>query len=212
MTRDREQPEPARPADPVGPAWMRYASQVSADEYVELLPARQKAANATPRIQAALTIVPIVAVALAVLGFVIFNWSEFRAMDIQYGVDEEGNFIGGAVDYKVAAVVLAAVVGALLVIAGARFDVQARARTWLMTAGAAVMVVVGSVTGLQLDPSRDDLQAHYHVGEWGSEEQFGLLVGALSAVGWAVFVCGAVCLVLAYVQRRRVAAAYPEGS
>ena len=219
MNDDREQPEPARP--PVAsPVWMRPVSELSDEEFGQVLTARERAETATPRLQAWLFGVTLLGIVCVVAAVVVFNWSHFRAMDVTQGVDASGRAVGGAIDYTVWGVAFIAIGGALLALAGVKFDVTARTRSVLVVVGAALMIVVGAGIGLLLDPSRHDLLKHYHVGawgrlwpdgSWGSEASFARFIHLLDACGWALAACGVALLVLMTVQRRRLARAYPEG-
>jgi xanthine/uracil/vitamin C permease (AzgA family) len=95
------------------------------------------------------------------------------------------------------------------VFGGARFDVTLRTRTVLLSIGAGLLVAVGAGVGVLLDPSRRDLQAHFHIGEWGSRSSFYAWIHLLDAFGWLLAVCGVVVAVLLVAQRRKVAAAFP---
>jgi hypothetical protein len=199
--RDDGQPEPARPVMEGVP---------SEAELRSLLTAKDKANTSTPGLQRAMTALALAAVVLALLGLAVFQFSHFRAMDVMHGVDAAGHRIGFDADYTAWGIALFVVVGALLALAGHRLDVTTRTRTILMTAGSVVMIVTGSCVGLFLVPSRADLRAHYHVGVWGSPASFSRLIDTMNVCGWLIAVCGVALLVLMVVQRRRIAAAYPE--
>lgn len=207
MTHQTEQPEPAKPS-PGGPVWRRYASQMNDRQFHALLTAREKASEVTPGLQRALTAVSLAAAVATVAAVAVFLWSHFRAMDVQSGLDAAGNRTGFQADYTVAGIVLIAFGGVLLALAGTRLDVTARTRAVLMASGGGVMMAVGAGAGLLLDPSREDLRRHYHVGEWGSQASFERLLHILGAFGWFVAACGLVVVLLMIVQRRKVAAAY----
>jgi xanthine/uracil/vitamin C permease (AzgA family) len=204
MTERWEQPEPARPAA------ARTFSQMSDAERAELLSAQDKANTATPGLQTALTLLPAVAALAALVAVGIFMASHFRAMDLQYAVDAQGNRIGGQFDYHAVYIAFAAVVGAVVALAGARIDVTARTRTLMMTIGVGVMIVVGSCVGLLIGPSSKGLQVHYHVGVWGTRASFYRLFDTFDALGWLVAACGLAVLVLMVLQRRRIDATYPK--
>ncbi len=211
MTEEVGQPKPARPASVAGPVSLRYPSQMTHAEMRGLLSAQDKARSATPGLQSALTIVVVVAVLATVMALGIFNFSHLRAMDGRYGRDSAGNRTGGVVDDTTSwGIAFLAVAGAGLAAAGVRLDVTARTRAILMLAGAAVLIVIGAGVGLLVDPSRHDLLRHFHVGLWGTRASFDRLMHALDACGWLVAVCGVTVVVLMVVQRRRIAAAYPE--
>ena len=146
----------------------------------------------------------------AVLALGIFNFSHFRAMDVLHGLDAAGNPAAAAVDYTAWGVAFIAVAATAVALAGVRLDVTQSTRSILMTAGAAMMIATGAGFALGLDPSRHDLQKHYHVGAWGTRASFDHLIHLLDACGWLVAACGLAVLVLMVVQRRRIAAAYPE--
>jgi hypothetical protein len=204
VTERWEQPEPARPVA------ARSVSQMSSREFAKFLSAQEKANTATPGLQSALTVVPVLVVLATIAGLVIFTASHFRWMDVRYGVDAAGNHIGSRGDVNAMGMTALAVIGALLALVGARFDVTERTRIILMSSASAVMIVGGSCLALFLDPSRGDLQRHYHVGSWGSQASFAALLHTLDAIGWVVGVCGVAILVLMLLQRHRVAAAYPQ--
>ena len=211
MTEQNGQPKPARPARVAGPAWLRYPSQITAAEMGDLLSARDKANTATPGLQSALTVAIVVAALAAIAALGIFNFSHFRSMDVRYGTDSAGHRTGGVIDDTTSwGIALLAVAGAGLAVAGVRFDVTARTRAILMLAGAAVLIGIGTGVGLRLEPSRHDLLKHFHVGVWGTRASFDRLMHMLSACGWLVAACGVAVVVLLVVQRRRIAAAYPE--
>jgi hypothetical protein len=211
MTQETGQPEPARPATADGPAWLGYASQISDAQFTrDMLTARDKAETATPRLQMALTVLAVVAALTAMSALGVFTASHFRAMDMHYGVDAEGNPIGDEIDVRVAGIAFLTGAAGLVVLAGARLNLAARTRVVMMSAGATVMVVVGGGMGLLLDPSRRDLQQHYHVGEWGTRAAFDRFVHSLDALGWLIAACGIAVMVLAFVQRRRMSEAFPE--
>lgn len=206
-----------RPRDPAGPASAlqgrqpmpaRPAARMTEADYVELLSARDRARTATPRLQSALTTAAVVALAATVVALVVFDFSHFRAMDVVH-VDDRPGQPAMSTDYKAWGVALFAVLAAAATLAGLHFDVTARTRRLLTTAGAVVMIAVGAGTALLLDPSRRDLSAYYHVGTWGSRASFDRFIYLLDAFGWIVAGCGVAALVLAALQRRRVGAAYP---
>lgn len=202
MTESWEQPEPARPV--AG----HTLAEMSAAERVALLTAQDKANTATPRLQKALMLPPIVAALAGVAGSVIFIASHYRSMDVQYTVDAQGNPIGDRYDYHAVYLAVFVVVAALVAVAGVRLDVTARTRTILMSIGAATMIAVGGGVALLIRPSRADLQVHYHVGVWGTRAAFYRLFDTLDALGWVVAACGLAVLALMLLQRRRIAAAY----
>ena len=204
------QPEPARPAASVGAPRLRCASQMTDAEVRDLLSAQDKARTVTPGLQSALTAAIIVAALAAILALGIFNFSHFRAMDVLHGVDAARNPAAGAVDYTAWGVAFIAVVAAAVALAGVRLDVTPPTRNILTTAGSAMMIATGAGFALGLDPSRHDLLKHYHVGVWGTRASFDHLIHMLDACGWLVAACGVAVLVLTVVQRRRIAAAYPE--
>jgi hypothetical protein len=201
------QPKPARPNVPTGPAWLRYPSQMNDAEARDLLSEQDKASTVTPGLQSALTAATVVAVLAAIAAVGIFNFSHFRAMDVRYGMDSAGNPTGGTVDYTAWGIGLLAGAGALSALAGVRFDLTARTRIILMTAGSAAMIAVGAGVAVLLDPSRHDLLKYFHVGIWGSRSSFDRLIYVLDACGWLVAGCGVAVLVLMVVQRRRIAVA-----
>jgi len=217
---DWEQPEPARPAVPQQ-VWLRPPSQLTDDEFAQLLSPREKADTATPHLQAWLAGLACTGGLIAIAAVCIFNWSHFRAMDVTRGASANGQITGGNADFIVWGIAAFAVVGAILAFVGIRTNLSARTRTVLIVAGAGLMTVTGACVGLFLDPSRYDLLRHYHVGAlgrrlwdgevWGSEASFARFIHLLDACGWLVAACGVVVLVLVVVQRRRLAAAYPNG-
>jgi hypothetical protein len=212
VTDENDQPEPARPAVPEGPAWLHYESEIGEAEVRDLVPARTRAGAVTPGLQRALTTATGIAVLAAIVAAVVFNISHFRSMDAMYGVDRAGHAIGAAVDYTAASIVLIAIVGALVAFAGVWLDVTARTRAVLMTVGAIVMILIGGGVGLFLDPSRPDLLKHYHVGDWGTRASFARLMHSLDTCGGLVAACGLAILILMIVQQRKVRRAYPERS
>lgn len=204
------QPKPARPAVSAGAPWLRYPSQMTDAEVRDLLSAQDKARTVTPGLQSALTAAIIVAALVAILALGIFNFSHFRAMDVLHGVDAARNPAAGAVDYTAWGLAFIAVVAAAVAFAGVRLDVTPPTRNILTTAGSAMMIATGAGFALGLDPSRHDLLKHYHVGVWGTRASFDHLIRMLDACGWLVAACGVAVLVLTVVQRRRIAAAYPQ--
>jgi hypothetical protein len=204
------QPEPARPYLEGIPVWLRPPSQLSDAERRSLLTAKDKANTSTAGLQRALTALALTAVALALIGLGVFQFSHFRVMDVMYGTDAAGHRIGFRADYTAWGIALFVVVGALLALAGHRLDVGTRTRVTMMTAGSAALTVTGSCVGLFLVPSRADLRAHYHVGEWDSPASFSRLIRAFDACGWLIAACGVAILVLMLVQRHKIAAAYRE--
>jgi hypothetical protein len=175
-------------------------------DYVELLSARDRARTATPGLQSALTAVAVTAVAATVVALAIFDFSHFRAMDVARGARPGAD--PAATDYKAWGVALFAVVAALAAAGGVQLDVTARTRHLLTTAGGLVMIAVGAGTALLLEPTRHDVAAYYHVGTWGSRASFDRFLYSLDGIGLVVAGCGVTVLVLAALQRRRVAAAY----
>lgn len=203
MTERWDQPGPARPPAAVS------VSRMSDEEFSRLLSAQEKANTATPGLQRALTLLPALAMAASVAGVVVLVTSHFRMMDVRHTVDAAGNPNGGGGDVVAVCSAVIAGLGAIAAFVGARFDITARTRTILMTAGAVIMIVVGSAVGLSLDPSRADLLRHYHVGTWGSRASFYELVHILDALCWVVVACGVAVMVIMILQRRRISAAYP---
>jgi hypothetical protein len=204
------QPKPARPAVSAGAPWLRYPSEMTDADVRDLLTQQDKARTVTPGLQRALTVTIVVGALAVVVALGVFNFSHFRAMDVQLGRDSAGHLIGWAADYTAWGIAFMAVAAELLALAGVRLDITARTRVILTAAGSAVMIAVGSGVALLLDPSRHDLLKHFHVGVWGSLASFDLLIHVLDACGWLFAACGVAVLVLMVVQRRRIAAAYPE--
>lgn len=204
MTEQWEQPEPARPAG------TRTLAQMSKAERAKLLTAQDKANTATPGLQKALTLLPIIAALAALAAVIIFITSHYRAMDVQYQVDAQGNPIGDHFDLHAVYIAATVVIAALVAVLGARIDVTARTRTIMMTIGAGIMVVVGSCVALLISPASKALRVHYHVGVWGTRAAFYRLFNTLDALGWVVAACGVAVFALMVLQRRRISAAYPK--
>jgi hypothetical protein len=208
MVEESEQTRATRPAD-AGSA-RRHASRMTDAELGDLMTARDKANKATPGLQRALAVLAIAAALLANVAVGVYVTSHFRDMDVEFGVDASGRRIGAEVDDKAKVTALLATTGALLILLGALLNVTARARQLLLAAGSVVVVSVGAGVGLLLDASRQDLQRHFHVGDWGTRTSFNRLIYTLDAFGWLVAACGVAVLVLMVVQRRRISEAYPD--
>lgn len=207
MRDEAGQPEPARPV--VAPQlWQRPASQLTDADWDRLLTARERAKAKTPGLQKALTGVCILAILLSLVAGGVFSLSHFRLMDIEHGVDAEGNSIGWDADYTAFGLVFFAVCGALLALAGIWLNVGARTRRLLMWIGASILALIGIGTAVLANPWNDDLRSHYHVGEWGSAASFDGLFYTLDALALLLAGCGVAIVAVSVVQRRRIAVAY----
>jgi hypothetical protein len=179
------------------------------DRFEAFLTDQDKSRIAALGLLRALTGVAVAAVFLvmvAAAAYIGSQWVQTEALSSKQGVGGRPRLSASSYTYYVVGVVMGA---ALLVVAGAWFDVTERTRTLLMSLGGGLLVFVGGSVVALFRPGRADLRGHFEVGEVGTETEWVHWVYALDALGLLIAACGVAALVLMVVQKRRIAARYP---
>lgn len=179
-------------------------------DYDAYLTDQDKARNAALGLLRGLSGVAVLAVLVMVAAAALFigsDWVQTEALSNKQGVGGRPRLSASSYAYYALGVVVSA---ALLIVAGAWIDVTERTRTILMSVGGGLLVFVGVSVAALFRPGRGDLRGHFEVGAVGTETEWTRWVYALDALGLLIAACGVAALVLVVLQRRRIAARYPD--